>query len=321
MKKFLLLLRAIIDMEDIKASIEGRNITMVQIEELLYLWGNASKDGIVSSNRKWDYAGSFHFVYTVVSTTVFNKRQDESLQLKAHSEERSNDDDDVLDDWKPSVYWVIIYLTVFSATFGGLASLAFCKLENWSYLDSFYFSFVTFATIGFGDFDDSCCSEEGIYFYQFGNFIIMVTGTCCVYSLFNVVSITIKQFLNWIIRSMTHCTAIQNYLPHLKMNSVTFSPVEKASKQDLVQFEQNDAERKLSNNIFTVQDSKNLKNSMNEKRRDMRTKTKREPPQFARKISAGSRLLSASSRNFSRESFIPGHVGSIAIAASKLSDN
>ncbi|KAB7495976.1 Potassium channel subfamily K member 13 [Armadillidium nasatum] len=155
-----------LSIEDIKASIEGRNITMVQIEELLYLWGNASEDGFVSSNRKWDYAGSFHFVYTVVSTTgfgatapntsggkiflifygllgcssgilffnlfleriitvitwimkVLNKRQDEHLQLKAHSEERSNDDDDVLDDWKPSVYWVIFYLTVFSATFGG----------------------------------------------------------------------------------------------------------------------------------------------------------------------------------------------------------
>ena len=36
--------------------------------------------------------------------------------------------------------------------------------------------------------------------YHMGNFVCLTFGCCCIYSLFNVISIVIKQFLNWLIR-------------------------------------------------------------------------------------------------------------------------
>ena len=55
-------------LDQLKQSLNDNNVTLEQIEELLYKWGNASSEGVTSPKRLWDYAGSFHFVYTVVST-------------------------------------------------------------------------------------------------------------------------------------------------------------------------------------------------------------------------------------------------------------
>jgi hypothetical protein len=38
-----------------------------------------------------------------------------------------------------------------------------------------------------------------VHWYRFGNFVFTVLGCCCIYSLFNVTSIVIKQALNWLI--------------------------------------------------------------------------------------------------------------------------
>lgn len=46
-----------------------QNVNLTQVEDLLYIWGNMTDAGHkLEGRRLWDFAGSFHFVYTVVST-------------------------------------------------------------------------------------------------------------------------------------------------------------------------------------------------------------------------------------------------------------
>lgn len=53
----------------LKGEIQASNVSLARVEELLYVWGNMTSDGhIKGGRRRWDFAGSFHFVYTVVST-------------------------------------------------------------------------------------------------------------------------------------------------------------------------------------------------------------------------------------------------------------
>lgn len=112
-------------------------------------------------------------------------------------------DDDHLDTWKPSVYWVMLILLLGAITVACCASAMYHPVENWTYFDAIYFCFVTFATIGFGDLVVSQKSDyDYVQLYRIGNFIFIVIGCCCIYSLFNVTSIVIKQFLNWLIQKM-----------------------------------------------------------------------------------------------------------------------
>jgi len=57
-----------------------------------------------------------------------------------------------LDQWKPSVYWVMLYLSVTSCIIACCAAALYTSLESWDYFDALYFAFVSFTTIGFGDF-------------------------------------------------------------------------------------------------------------------------------------------------------------------------
>ena len=115
----------------------------------------------------------------------------------------SETDEGDLNDWKPSVYWVMVILFVGAAIIACCASAIYRVQENWTYLESLYFCFVAFATVGFGDY---VVSQRASYdyesLYRFSNFAIILLGCCCVYSLFNVTSIVIKQALNVIIRKL-----------------------------------------------------------------------------------------------------------------------
>ncbi|XP_077596998.1 potassium channel subfamily K member 13 [Stigmatopora nigra] len=123
-----------------------------------------------------------------------------SAQAAAESEGR-----DGLEGWKPSVYYVMLILGVASAVVACGASTLYSSMEKWSYVDSLYFCFVVFSTIGFGDLVSSqrqnYSSQEA---YRLGNCFFILAGVCCIYSLFNVISIVIKQTLNWILEKICY---------------------------------------------------------------------------------------------------------------------
>lgn len=106
-----------------------------------------------------------------------------------------------LPGWKPSVYHVMLILGIFAITLSCCASAMYTAVEGWNYIDSLYYCFVTFSTIGFGDL---VSSQNAVYqnqgLYRFGNFMFILMGVCCIYSLFNVISIVIKQVLNWVLK-------------------------------------------------------------------------------------------------------------------------
>ncbi|XP_062851036.1 potassium channel subfamily K member 12 [Trichomycterus rosablanca] len=110
----------------------------------------------------------------------------------------------LLPGWKPSVYHVMLILGLSAIIISCCASAMYTPVEDWAYLDSLYFCFVTFSTIGFGDL---VSSQNEAYSYQslyrLANFFFILTGVCCIYSLFNVISIVIKQVLNWMLSKMS----------------------------------------------------------------------------------------------------------------------
>uniref|UniRef100_A0A8C0FI70 Potassium two pore domain channel subfamily K member 13 n=1 Tax=Bubo bubo TaxID=30461 RepID=A0A8C0FI70_BUBBB len=110
---------------------------------------------------------------------------------------------DSLAGWKPSVYYVMLILCVASLIISCCASAMYTPIEGWSYFDSLYFCFVAFSTIGFGDLVSSQnIKYESQGLYRFGNFVFILMGVCCIYSLFNVISIVIKQSINWILKKL-----------------------------------------------------------------------------------------------------------------------
>ncbi|XP_076023889.1 potassium channel, subfamily K, member 13 [Genypterus blacodes] len=126
-----------------------------------------------------------------------------------------------LSGWKPSVYCVMLILGVAAILVSCCASLMYSAAEGWSYLDSLYFCFVAFSTIGFGDMVSSqrpSYDGYGTAAYRLGNFFLILTGVCCIYSLFNVISIVIKQVLNWLLHRLEApcrcCLPARAHHPH-----------------------------------------------------------------------------------------------------------
>ncbi|XP_062037660.1 potassium channel subfamily K member 13 [Lepus europaeus] len=110
---------------------------------------------------------------------------------------------DSMAGWKPSVYYVMLILCMASVLISCCASAMYTPMEGWSYFDSLYFCFVAFSTIGFGDLVSSQNAQyDSLGLYRFANFVFILLGVCCIYSLFNVISILIKQSVNWILRKL-----------------------------------------------------------------------------------------------------------------------
>ncbi|XP_042288141.1 potassium channel subfamily K member 13 isoform X2 [Thunnus albacares] len=142
--------------------------------------------------------------------------------IMSSGEEQSREEDS-LEGWKPSVYYVMLILGVASIVIACSASTLYSSMENWSYVDSLYFCFVAFSTIGFGDLVSSQRQQyESQEAYRLGNCLFILMGVCCIYSLFNVISIIIKQTLNWILGKLRRPTA---HLRQKRLKRNTVQPI------------------------------------------------------------------------------------------------
>ncbi|NXO14342.1 KCNKD protein, partial [Oriolus oriolus] len=167
---------------------------------------------------------------------------------------------DSLAGWKPSVYYVMLILCVASLIISCCASAMYTPIEGWSYFDSLYFCFVAFSTIGFGDLVSSQnIRYESQGLYRFGNFVFILMGVCCIYSLFNVISIVIKQSINWILKKLACkcCHRCQRRLFHSRRNVVMPGNVRSqrniSIETDIVNESDTDG-RRLSGEMISMKD-------------------------------------------------------------------
>ncbi|XP_056300624.1 potassium channel subfamily K member 13 isoform X2 [Pseudoliparis swirei] len=250
-------------------------VNLGALHTLLRQYEEANGAGIrVDALRpRWDFAGAFYFVGTVVSTIgfgmttpatiagkiflifyglmgcaatilFFNLFLERIITMLAYimrwcherrlrcagvgvvsSREESSGEEDSLEDWKPSVYYVMLILCVASVVIACSASTLYSPMENWSYVDSLYFCFVAFSTIGFGDLVSSQRQQyESQEAYRLGNCIFILMGVCCIYSLFNVISIIIKQTLTWIVGKLV-CSGRFAHLRQKRFKRNTVQPI------------------------------------------------------------------------------------------------
>ncbi|XP_013780842.1 potassium channel subfamily K member 12-like, partial [Limulus polyphemus] len=236
--------------------------------------------------------------------------------------------EDNLDQWKPSVYWVMLYLFLGCVFLAICASALYSPVENWTYFESLYFCFVAFATIGFGDY---VSSQQPYYnnveWYRLGNFIFIVCGSCFMYSLFNVISIVIKQFLNWVIKkSDCRCTCLKKSkvqirppIPrgrrnaitpeHLKQTNRTAPPKTAAEINEPDSTYDSEGERRNSDEMISMQDFlKSNKVSLAVMQKELHESALR------------GRAIILPPRP-SVEEFKPGSVGPLAIASRKFGED
>ncbi|VDM64705.1 unnamed protein product [Angiostrongylus costaricensis] len=110
----------------------------------------------------------------------------------------------VTDNWRPSVYKVFFCLFSISTLLINSAALIYSHVEDWAYIEALYYCFISFATIGFGDYvsNHKDVTKMNGDVYRFLNFALLTLGACCFYCLFNVTSIVVRQFLNFMIKKM-----------------------------------------------------------------------------------------------------------------------
>ncbi|XP_056298032.1 potassium channel subfamily K member 13 [Pseudoliparis swirei] len=104
---------------------------------------------------------------------------------------------------KPSVYQVTLIFSVVALLVTCGAAALYSAMEGWTYTESLYFCFVAFSTVGFGDFVSGQREHhEHTWGYQVANCLLILLGVCCTYSLFNTISVIVKQWLNWVLRTI-----------------------------------------------------------------------------------------------------------------------
>ncbi|GLD46985.1 potassium channel subfamily K member 13 isoform X1 [Lates japonicus] len=147
---------------------------------------------------RWDFSGAFYFVGTVVSTIGFGMTTPVTIAGKIFLIFYG------LIGCAATILFFNLFLeriiTMLAYIMRWCHERRLSSMENWSYVDSLYFCFVAFSTIGFGDLVSSQRQQyESQEAYRLGNCLFILMGVCCIYSLFNVISIVIKQTLNWIL--------------------------------------------------------------------------------------------------------------------------
>ncbi|CAL2044649.1 hypothetical protein CAEBREN_26404 [Caenorhabditis brenneri] len=109
-----------------------------------------------------------------------------------------------MDNWRPSVYKVFFILFSMCLALITASAAIYSIIEDWVYVDSLYFCFISFATIGFGDYvsNQQDVTRMSPDLYRFINFCLLTLGACFFYCLSNVSSIVVRQLLNWMIKKM-----------------------------------------------------------------------------------------------------------------------
>ncbi|XP_026088485.1 potassium channel subfamily K member 13-like [Carassius auratus] len=289
------------------------NLSPDELKNFLRNYEEASVAGIrVDATRpRWDFAGAFYFVGTVVSTIGFgmttpvtiagkiflifygligcaatilffnlflervitviafvlkfcHERRERSKAGPPQNCRRPSTDSrgrrtDSLAGWKPSVYCVMLILGVAAIVVSCCASAMYSAAEGWDYLDALYFCFVAFSTIGFGDM---VSNQREMYTaqaaYRVGNFLFILTGVCCIYSLFNVISIVIKQVLNWLLRRLvTPCRCPGRGNRHPRRNVVAPGHMRTRRDNSIETDAVNDSEadgRRMSGEMISMKD-------------------------------------------------------------------
>ncbi|XP_055043266.2 potassium channel subfamily K member 13b [Misgurnus anguillicaudatus] len=166
---------------------------------------------------------------------------------------------DSLAGWKPSVYCVMLILGVAAILVSCCASAMYSSAEGWGYLDSLYFCFVAFSTIGFGDMvSNQRETYKAQAAYRVGNFLFILTGVCCIYSLFNVISIVIKQVLNWLLQKLeTPCHCPGGGSRHPRRNAVVPGHMRTRRDHSIETDVVNDSEidgRRMSGEMISMKD-------------------------------------------------------------------
>ncbi|KAA8583315.1 potassium channel, subfamily K, member 13 [Etheostoma spectabile] len=169
--------------------------------------------------------------------------------------------------WKPSVYCVMLILGAAAILVSCCASLMYSAAEGWGYLDSLYFCFVAFSTIGFGDMVSSqrvVYEGQATIAYRLGNFFFILTGVCCIYSLFNIISIVIKQVLNWLLRRLEApcrcCFPRRGHHPHRHPRRNVVAPGHLRSRRDpsietdAINESETDNGRRMSGEMISMRD-------------------------------------------------------------------
>ncbi|XP_064157569.1 potassium channel subfamily K member 13-like [Anguilla rostrata] len=193
-------------------------------------WAGARIDPV---SPRWDFAGAFYFAATTISTIGFGMTRPATsggkiflifyglfgcaatilffnlflervigvlVEATRWCRQRSGSGDGLPEGWKPSVCSVALILGVVVLLMVGGASMLFSALEGWGYLESLYFCFVAFSTVGFGDLVSGQREGSWAYgVYRLGNCLLILAGICCLCSLLNIISILIKQSLDWIL--------------------------------------------------------------------------------------------------------------------------
>ncbi|TWW77195.1 potassium channel subfamily K member 13 [Takifugu flavidus] len=104
---------------------------------------------------------------------------------------------------KPSIYQLSLILFVVVMLVACAAASLYSAMEGWTYLESLYFCFVAFSTVGFGDLVSGQRAQHGeTRAYQVANCLLMLLGVCCMYSLFNSIAVIIKQALSWLLGTL-----------------------------------------------------------------------------------------------------------------------
>ncbi|XP_061742099.1 potassium channel subfamily K member 13b [Nerophis ophidion] len=208
-------------------------------------------------------------VIAVVLKSCHERRHQKALPLPQNGPKvRAKTKAEDLAGWRPSVYCVMLILGAAAVSVSCCASFMYSAAEGWSYLDSLYFCFVAFSTIGFGDMVSSqrvVYENHGTAAYRLGNLVFILLGVCCIYSLFNVISIVIKQVLNWLLRSLEApcrcCYPKRGHRPHRHARRNVVAPGQLRTRRepsietDAVNDSETDAAgRRMSGEMISMRD-------------------------------------------------------------------